>query len=201
VDEVLDGQRHLADPTALAIVLIGEGHPAAVEPDEARVGDRRPVGVAGQIGEHALRLLCPRGCSVARCSQIGGQSVAPGPPSCLSNCLCRRGDAPRGVSTVREPRGYRSVRACAQWPGLRPDCLDVPARRQRSQEDARRCSGAGFIAVEPGRHRDVGSSTATPRDQPRSLRLRREAPARPRREPELRWSRDIYSDLRLSTAG
>ena len=37
------------------VVLPGEGHLLTFQSDQALVGDRHPVGVASQIGEHLLR--------------------------------------------------------------------------------------------------------------------------------------------------
>lgn len=55
-DELVGGKRHDLLPVGAvaAIVLVAKGDTALIEPDEAPVRDRDPVGVAGQVGEHCL---------------------------------------------------------------------------------------------------------------------------------------------------
>ena len=55
-DELLDRECHpLVSNTPLApVVLPAEGNPALVERDEAAVGDRHPMGIAREVGQHSL---------------------------------------------------------------------------------------------------------------------------------------------------
>ena len=53
-DELVGVERHelVASVSLGSVILPFEGHALAVEGDEAAVGDRDPVRVAGQVGEH-----------------------------------------------------------------------------------------------------------------------------------------------------
>src|SRR5271166_2136900 len=47
------GEAHDAAAAAAAIILVGERHFIVIDGDKPRIGDRRAMGVAGEIGEHA----------------------------------------------------------------------------------------------------------------------------------------------------
>ena len=53
-DENVRGKAHDAAAPAAAIVLVGERDVIVVDGDKPRIGDRRAVGVAGEIGQYAL---------------------------------------------------------------------------------------------------------------------------------------------------
>ena len=53
-DELVRGKPHDAAAPAAAIVLVGERHLIVVDGDEPRIGDRRAMRVAGEIGQYAL---------------------------------------------------------------------------------------------------------------------------------------------------
>jgi hypothetical protein len=53
-DELVRGKPHDAASASAAIVLVRERHMIVVDGDEPRVGDRRAVRVAGEIGQYAL---------------------------------------------------------------------------------------------------------------------------------------------------
>src|SRR5271157_4021951 len=53
-DELVRGKPHDAATAAAAIILVGERHFIFVEGDEPRIGDRRAMRVAGEIGKHSL---------------------------------------------------------------------------------------------------------------------------------------------------
>jgi len=53
-DQLVRGQPHDAASAAAAIVLVGKRRLIVVDGDEPRMGDRRAMGVAGEIGQHAL---------------------------------------------------------------------------------------------------------------------------------------------------
>jgi hypothetical protein len=52
-DELVRGKPHDAGAAA-AIILVGERHVIVVDGDKPRIGDRRAMGVAGEIGQYAL---------------------------------------------------------------------------------------------------------------------------------------------------
>ena len=52
-DELVRGEAHDAAAAAAAIILVDERHFIVVDGDKPRIGDRRAMGVAGEIGEHA----------------------------------------------------------------------------------------------------------------------------------------------------
>ena len=53
-DELVRGKPHDAASASAAIVLVRERHMIVVDGDDPRVGDRRAVRVAGEIGQYAL---------------------------------------------------------------------------------------------------------------------------------------------------
>jgi hypothetical protein len=53
-DELVRGKPHDAVSAAAAIIPIGERHVIVVDGDKPRIGDRRAMGVAGEIGQYAL---------------------------------------------------------------------------------------------------------------------------------------------------
>ena len=53
-DELVRGKPHDAAATAAAIVFVGERHVIVVDGDDPRIGDCGAMGVAGEIGQHAL---------------------------------------------------------------------------------------------------------------------------------------------------
>ena len=53
-DELVRGKPHDAAAAAAAIILIGERHLIVIDGDKSRIGDRRAMRVAGEIGQYAL---------------------------------------------------------------------------------------------------------------------------------------------------
>ena len=53
-DELVRGETHDAAAAAAAIIFIGERHLIVVDGDDPRIGDRGAMGVAGELGQHAL---------------------------------------------------------------------------------------------------------------------------------------------------
>ena len=53
-DELVRGKPHDAAAAAAAIILIGERHVIVVDGDKPRIGDRRAMRVAGEIGQYTL---------------------------------------------------------------------------------------------------------------------------------------------------
>jgi hypothetical protein len=53
-DELVRGEAHDAAAAVAATILVGERHFIVVDGDKPRIGDRRAMGVAGEIGQYAL---------------------------------------------------------------------------------------------------------------------------------------------------
>ena len=55
-DELVGVERHelVASVAFGSVIFPFEGHALAVEGDEPAIGNRDPVGVAGQVGEHSI---------------------------------------------------------------------------------------------------------------------------------------------------
>src|SRR5215469_5461460 len=53
-NELVRGKPHDAASSGLAIILVGERHVIVVDGDKPRIGDRRAMRIAGEIGQYAL---------------------------------------------------------------------------------------------------------------------------------------------------
>ena len=53
-DELVRGKPHDAASSGVAIILVGERHVIVVDGDQPRIGDRRAMRIAGEIGQYAL---------------------------------------------------------------------------------------------------------------------------------------------------